>query len=301
MKFDTYPPHLGDWKDNIIQLLSEFGLPISKVNKCLLQTNSVIAGGFALCALSSFCKPKEYDGDLDIFIHYKPNHLGTTELLFDLLFTSSKYQIDYSNSKFKKPEECPVCYRTEEESFSEFKIVQPCQHWYCEDCMDNFDINICPLCRTNITGLPIDNVFHSKEDHKSASGYDEIITIKHFRAYINPITNKKIQCIYVPNVRKSISTFDISNCQVLYGGNEILAYSSKDIFNKIGYCNHPTELTEKQKKRVEKYTKRGFSIYSKYAVHYMRELYKYLPIEKDVITHILYPLLKQKKEKPFVL
>lgn len=233
-----------------------------------------------------------------IFSYLIERDLETTDLLYTLLFESSGYQLDTCVSKFKKPEECPVCYQTEE-SMSTLNVLQPCQHWCCEDCINRFEKNQCPLCRTSLNTLLSDS-FHTEEEKKECSEYDELIKIKYFRMYKHPVTNKSIQCIYVQNVRKSIRTFDLSICQVFYGGSELYANNSEKTQSMIGYCNHPSKLTEKQKKRVEKYRKRGFSIYSNYACHSIEDIYETLPIEKDAITYVLYPFLKQKKEKPYM-
>ena len=298
MNFEEFPAsHFSfGWKHNLNELCSIFGLNFSTLNKCLRMTNSVIAGGSLVCALTSFCTPQEYDGDIDIFIPYKPRDLPTTELLFDLCFSAAGYKSEKSESKFKKPEECPICYRTEDELQSEFKSLQPCQHWCCEECIELFTDNKCPLCRT-IMGSSLES-FHTEEERKNASEYESIISIKHFHEYKHPVTHKTIQCIYVQNILRSIRTFDLSICKLYYNGTSLYVHSPENLLAFKGYINHPSELTEKQKNRVEKYRKRGFGICSIYSIHFMEFIHEFLPIEKDVINHVVYPYLKHPHEKP---
>jgi len=289
----------GNWRKNLAQLVEVFGISTKELITCLKATDSVISGSSILWAVTEYCELKDYDGDIDIFIPYRKSEFRHTKLIFELFLKSNGYYIDTSKYKFDKPEECPVCYIAEEDSPYALITQYPCQHWICEDCSArikqyNRNKTICPLCRTE-NKQQMTFMDESKEEGE----YDEVIHMRYFQEFKNQITQRRVQCIYVSNIMHSISKFDLSICQLYFTGISLFVRKAENITSLIGECNHPFALTEKQKKRIEKYRNRGFSITSKYACHVMNTVLDTLPFEKDVIQHVVYPFLKQREEKQY--
>ena len=46
--------------------------------------------------------------------------------------------------------ECSIC--MEDRETTDFKILNPCGHRFCQTCIANFNNNECPNCRTRFTG-----------------------------------------------------------------------------------------------------------------------------------------------------
>jgi len=300
----TLSPHHSNWKPTLQTLVSTFGIPLKELSSFLKTTNSVLSGGSIVCTLSSYCDPNEYDGDLDIFIPYVSRTVEQTKLLTELQLKQWNYisTIEPQKSKFSKPEECPVCYTKEGEHGSEFIMLEVCKHWCCDYCISSIQSfsgnNRCPICRTDIVSSGnSDNKQMLLDEDKKLCDYQEMVTIRCFKEYTHSVTGKKIQCIYVSNIQKTISRFDLSVCQSYFDGRVLGVYHYQDVVHKIARCKHTSPFTPKQENRIKKYILRGFSIRTDYACHIMPEIIKECPIEKKLIVNYVYPFLRNRKEK----
>lgn len=57
---------------------------------------------------------------------------------------------DKSKSHLEKPEECPIC----SEGNVCLRVLLPCKHWMCEDCMVKMVKDECPYCRCRVDKFP---------------------------------------------------------------------------------------------------------------------------------------------------
>jgi hypothetical protein len=296
-KFENISPYFNDWNKNLNTILHNFDLSFFHFSKLLILTNSCIAGGSVLCAFSQFCNPEDYDGDIDIFINFSSRDFNRTDLLFDLSFTALGYSNFDDWSKYKKPDECPVCYHSQNDI--KLKLLQPCEHWLCEECYFKLS-NLpeynkkCPLCRSNLfTKHPLflsenevkELTTSSNTDSTTSTTYAEVINIRHFKVYKNE-KGKTIQLIYINNFKKDIDRFDLSFCQIYYDGEKLYAKYPEQTLLREGFLVHPNKLTEKQKNRIKKYSERGFSISSFHPIHH-KDTINELPIEDDIKKYIL--------------
>ncbi len=301
-KFETIDLYFNNWRRNLSTLLKEFEINDFQLSKLLQLTKSVIAGGSLVCAFTEFCEPEKYDGDIDIFIHYNRTEFIKTDMLYDLFLTNSGYTVFDNWSKYSKPNECPVCYQSKEDI--NMQLLQPCEHWICEECLykisnfSSFNQKRCPFCRNELWSEF--SLFHSKieleemkENRKNEnkrkqniikSNYDDILYIRHFKVYKKG--NKVIQLIYNENPTKNISKFDLSICQLYYDGLKLYCKYPDLLLTNEGFVVHSIPLTEKQKNRIQKYSKRGFKITSAYSIHHSL-LIDELPLEEDIKKYIL--------------
>ena len=278
--------HFNDWRSNLNKIFRSFDINDFKLSKLLQLTNSVIAGGSILNAFTSFTEPEDYTGDIDIFINYYSKDNNKTEIMYDLALENWGYTVFDGWSKYNKPEECPVCYTSDHS----FQLLQPCEHWLCEECLFKIlstNNKRCPTCRSKLWSKF--SLFHSEKELKDLkelgkSGYDEIVKIRHFKVYTKG--NKTIQLIYIDNVMLNIKRFDLSFCQIYFNGLNLYCIYPEQTLLKEGFLIHPNKLTEKQKKRIQKYSERGFKITT---IHYnhLTELIDIIPIEDDIKKYIL--------------
>ncbi len=212
--YEKIDEHFNNWSSNLNKIYKSFDINGLKLNKILQITNSVISGGAVLNAFTGFTEPEDYDGDIDIFINYNVKNNPKTEIMFDLALENWGYKIFDGWSKYCKPEECPVCYTSDHP----FQLLQPYEHWLCEDCLfkipKTFNSKKCPICRSKLWSKF--SFFHTKKEVKELkemgqSGYDEIVKIRHFKVYTKG--NKTIQLIYIDNILHNIARFDLSFCQ----------------------------------------------------------------------------------------
>jgi len=285
-EYEKIDPHFNEWRSNLTKIFRSFDINDFKLSKLLQLTNSVIAGGAVLNAFTGFTEPEKYNGDIDIFINYNAKDNSKIETMFDLALESWGYTIFDGWSKYNKPDECPVCYTSDHA----FQLLQPCEHWLCEECL--FKISAtnnkkCPTCRSKLWSKF--SFFHSEKEMKDLKelgreGYDEIVKIRHFKVYTKG--DKTIQLIYIDNVMLNIKRFDLSFCQIYFNGYYLYSIYPEQTLLKQGFLIHPNKLTEKQKNRIKKYSERGFKITT---IHYnhLKEFIELIPIEDDVKKFIL--------------
>ena len=285
-EYEKIDEHFNDWRSNLNRIFKTFNINDLKLSKLLQLTSSVISGGSVLNAFTSFTEPEEYKGDIDIFINYNARDNSKTEIMFDLALESWGYTIFDGLSKYNKPDECPVCYTAEHP----FQLLQPCEHWLCEDCLFKVSTTTnkkCPICRNPLWSKF--SFFHSEKELKDLkelgkTGYDEIVKIRHFKVYTKG--NKTIQLIYIDNIMLNIKRFDLSFCQIYFNGLHLYCIYPEKTLLKEGFLIHPNKCTEKQKNRIKKYSARGFKITT---IHYnhLVEFIELIPIEEDIKKFIL--------------
>jgi len=286
-EFEEIDHHFNDWSSNLNKIYKSFNINGLKLNQLLQLTNSVIAGGAVLNAFTSFTEPEEYKGDIDIFVNYNSKDNSKTEIMFDLALENWGYKVFDGWSKYCKPDECPVCYTNDHP----FQLLQPCEHWLCEDCLFKVSKSSmdkkCPICRNKLWSKF--SFFHSEKELKDLkelgkTGYDEIVKIRHFKVYTKG--DKTIQLIYIDNILHNIKRFDLSFCQIYFNGLHLYCIYPEKTLKKEGFLIHPNKCTEKQKNRIKKYSERGFKITTIYFNH-LSEFVDLIPIEEDIKKYIL--------------